>query len=308
MQLSRYLPPFFLVALVALASATGCSVKKFAATRVANVLAESGTTYASDNDPDLVGDALPFGLKTMEGLLEEIPDHRALLIATASGFTQYAYAYVDLPAFAVNESDWRRARELRERAKRLYIRGRNYALRALALSEPGFGEKVRKNPMDALAKLNAQDVAPLYWATVSWSAAIAAGKQDMDLVADLHLIGPMINRCLELDESFDQGAIHQFMISFEGGRSDAQGGSVKEARAHFERAMQLARGEQVSPLVAFAETVSVRLQDRKQFREFLQQALAFDVNQAPQHRLANLIAQRRARILLSRINDLFIGD
>ena len=130
----------------------------------------------------------------------------------------------------------------------------------------------------------------------------------MDLVADLHLIGPMINRCLELDERFDQGAIHQFMISFEGSRSEAQGGSVKAARVHFERAMQLAHGEQVSPLVAFAETVSVRLQDRKQFREFLQQALAFDVNQAPQHRLANLIAQRRARILLARINDLFIGD
>ena len=72
--------------------------------------------------------------------------------------------------------------------------------------------------------------------------------------------------------------------------------------------MQLTHGEQVSPLVAFAETVSVRLQDRKQFRELLQQALAFDVNQAPQHRLANLIAQRRAHILLSRINDLFIGD
>lgn len=308
MQLSRYLSPFFLVALVALASTTGCSVRKFAATRVANVLAESGTTYASDNDPDLVGDALPFGLKTMEGLLEEIPEHRALLIATASGFTQYAYAYVDLPAFEISNSDWRRARELRQRAKRLYIRGRDYALRALALSEPGFGAKVRQDPMDALAKLKAQDVAPLYWATVSWSAAIAASKQDMDLVADLHLIGPMINRCLELNESFDQGAIHQFMISFEGSRSDAQGGSVKEARAHFERAMQLADGEQVSPLVAFAETVSVRLQDRKQFRELLQQALAFDVNQAPQHRLANLIAQRRAHILLSRINDLFIGD
>ena len=308
MQLSRYLSPFFLVALVALASTTGCSVRKFAATRVANVLAESGTTYASDNDPDLVGDALPFGLKTMEGLLEEIPEHRALLIATASGFTQYAYAYVDLPAFEISNSDWRRARELRQRAKRLYIRGRDYALRALALSEPGFGAKVRQDPMDALAKLKAQDVAPLYWATVSWSAAIAASKQDMDLVADLHLIGPMINRCLELDESFDQGAIHQFMISFEGSRSDAQGGSVKEARAHFERAMQLADGKQVSPLVAFAETVSVRLQDRKQFRELLQQALAFDVNEAPQHRLANLIAQRRAHILLSRINDLFIGD
>jgi predicted anti-sigma-YlaC factor YlaD len=308
MQLSRYLPPLLLVALLAIASTSGCSVRKFAATRVANVLAESGTTYASDNDPDLVGDALPFGLKTMEGLLEEIPDHRALLIATASGFTQYSYAYVDLLAFEVNSTDWRRARELRQRAKRLYVRGRDYALRALALREPEFGEKVRKDPKVALTQLKVQDVAPLYWATVSWSAAIAAGKQDMDLVADLHLIESMINRCLELDESFDQGAIHQFMISFEGGRSDAQGGSVRKARTHFERAMQLAHGQQVSPLVTFAETVSVRLQDRKQFQEFLQQALAFDVNQAPQHRLANLIAQRRARILLSRINDLFIGS
>jgi predicted anti-sigma-YlaC factor YlaD len=307
-QLNRYFPRLLLVALAAVVSTNGCSVRKFAATRVANVLAESGTTYASDNDPDLVGDALPFGLKTMEGLLKEIPDHRGLLIATASGFTQYAYAYVDLPAFEVDESDWKRARYLRGRAKRLYIRGRDYALRALALSEPEFGEKVRQDPMAALAKLKAQDVAPLYWATVSWSAAIADGTQDMDLVADLHLIGPMIDRCLELDESFDQGAIHQFMISFEGGRSEAQGGSVKEARAHFERAMQLAHGQQVSPLVAFAETVSVRLQDRKQFQEFLQRALAFDVNQAPEHRLANLIAQRRARVLLSRINDLFIGN
>jgi predicted anti-sigma-YlaC factor YlaD len=308
MQLSRYVLPLFFVALLAIASTTGCSVRKFAATRVANVLAESGTTYASDNDPDLVGDALPFGLKTMEGLLVEIPDHRALLIAAASGFTQYSYAYVDLLAFEVSSGDWRRARELRQRAKRLYVRGRDYALRALALSESEFGEKVREDPTVALAKLKVQDVAPLYWATVAWSAAIAAGKQDMDLVADLHLIAPMINRCLELDESFGQGAIHQFMISFEGGRSDAQGGSVKEARAHFERAMQLAHGQQVSPLVAFAETVSVRLQDRKQFQELLRQALAFDVNLAPQHRLANLIAQRRARILLSRTNDLFIGD
>ncbi len=181
-------------------------------------------------------------------------------------------------------------------------------MRVLALREPRFSEKLQENPKTALAPLKIEDVAPLYWATVSWSAAIAADKRDMDLIADLNLIGAMINRCLELDEGFDQGAIHQFLISYEGSRSSAQGGSVERAREHFGRAMELARGRQVSPLVALAESVSVRLQDRKQFMQLLQEALAFDVNKAPEHRLANLIAQRRAQVLLSRVDDYFIGN
>ncbi len=310
MQLNKHLSAgvISLLVLCVLFSAAGCSVRKFAAKRVANVLAEGGPVYASDDDPDLVGEALPFGLKTMEGLLVEIPDHRPLLIATASGFAQYAYAYVDLPAFEIEDDDWRRARELRLRAKRLYLRGRDYALRVLALREPRFGEKLRERPEAALAPLKSEDVAPLYWATVSWSAAIAADKRDMEMIADLNLIGPMINRCLELDEGFDQGAIHQFLISYEGSRSSAQGGSVERARKHFERAMALAHGRQVSPLVTFAETVSVRLQDRKEFTQLLQEALTFDVNKAPEHRLANLIAQRRAHVLLSRADDYFIGN
>jgi hypothetical protein len=36
-------------------AATGCSAKKFAAKRVGNVFANSGTVYASDNDIELVG-------------------------------------------------------------------------------------------------------------------------------------------------------------------------------------------------------------------------------------------------------------
>jgi predicted anti-sigma-YlaC factor YlaD len=72
--------------------------------------------------------------------------------------------------------------------------------------------------------------------------------------------------------------------------------------------MELARGQQVGPLVAFAENVSVRLQDRTRFTALLQEALAFDVNKAPEYRLANLIAQRRAQVLLPRVDDYFIGN
>lgn len=289
-----------------LAVTQGCSAKTFVAKRVGNVLAEGGSVYASDDDPALVGAALPFGLKTMEGLLADVPEHRGLLIASASGFTQYAYAYVDLPALQLEATQPRRARELRLRAKKLYIRARDYAIRALELREPGFVDKLRQDPEAALAVFEAENVPELYWTAVSWSAAIASDKQDMDLLADLDLIGPIIERCLQLDEGFDQGAIHDFLIAFYGSRSTVQGGSAEKARAHFKRAMELASGKKVGPLVSLAESVSVRLQDREEFVALLKQALAFDVDAAPEQRLANLIAQQRARVLLARIDDFFI--
>ena len=38
-----------------------------------DALAGTGSTFASDDDPELVGEAVPFGLKTMESLLAESP-------------------------------------------------------------------------------------------------------------------------------------------------------------------------------------------------------------------------------------------
>ncbi len=221
---------------------------------------------------------------------------------------QYAYVYVDLPALEVEPEDPARARHLRRRAKGLYLRAHGYALRALELEVPDFKDKLRDDPESALADLGAREVAELYWAAVSLSAAIAADKQDMDLIADLHLVEPIIQRALELDEDFDDGAIHQFLIGFEAGRAGAMGGSIEAARHHFERAMELAAGKQVGPLVALAENVAIANQDRARFRALLQRALAFDVDQAPSYRLANLVAQKRARILLARTDDFFLAD
>ena len=61
---------------------------------MADALSRGGSAYASDDDPELVRQALPFGLKTLEGLLVELPHHRPLLRALASGFTSYGVAFV----------------------------------------------------------------------------------------------------------------------------------------------------------------------------------------------------------------------
>jgi predicted anti-sigma-YlaC factor YlaD len=47
-------------------------------------------------------------------------------------------------------------------------------------------------------------------------------------------------------------------------------------------------------------------QDRAQFREMLDKALAVDVSLKDNQRLANLLAQKRARFQLGRVDELFI--
>jgi predicted anti-sigma-YlaC factor YlaD len=49
----------------------------------------------------------------------------------------------------------------------------------------------------------------------------------------------------------------------------------------------------------------VARQDRAEFKRLLDQVLAFDVEADKLHRLANVLAQRRARLLLTHADDLF---
>ena len=285
-----------------------CAVKQLAISKLGDTLAESGTVYASDNDIELIGAALPFSLKTIEGLLAEVPEHEGLLITAASGFTQYSYAYVDFEAFDIEQTDSQEARKLRLRAKNLYLRGRSYALRAIELKQENFISGLRQDPDATLSVFSETDIPALYWFSLSWIAAIAADKTDMDMVADLNLVEPIIRRCLELDESYDQGALHEFMISYQGGRSPLQGGGTDLARIHFARAEELSGNIRVAPLVSLAESVSVSEQNRVEFEQLLNRALSFNVDSHLPTRLANLVAQRRARLLLSRTDSLFLED
>jgi len=286
----------------------GCSVKQVVISKLGDSLAESGSVYASDDDIELVGAALPFSLKTIEGLLAEVPRHKGLLITAASGFTQYSYVYVDLEALELEQTDPARASELKLRAKKLYIRARGYALRAVELTREDFIHGLRTDPQATLAVFTRENIPELYWLSLSWAAAIAADKSDMGLVADLNLIEPIMHRCLELDESYDQGALHEFMIAYQGGRSPMQGGGATLAREHFARAQELSGGIRINSLVSLADSVSIVEQDRDEFESLLQQALDFQVDDYPPTRLANLVAQKRARLLLSRSDNYFLED
>jgi len=302
MQCGKNLRSVLLTILSAVAL-TGCSIKQMAVNMIADSLAEGGGVYASDDDPELIREALPFGLKTYESLLEASPDHVGLLLATGKGFVVYAYI-LQLEADRIEATDLDRARALRARASKLYLRGRDYALRGLAVDHPGFAEELRRDAAVALAPMRKEDAPLLYWAGAGWAGALSANKDDPDLIAELPIAGALVGRVLELDEAFDRGAAHEFFISYEGSRP---GGSAEAARLHYRRAVELSGGARASAHVALAEAVAVREQNLQEFRSLIGAALAVDPNAVPELRLANTLAQERARWLASRMPQLFVA-
>jgi TRAP transporter T-component len=278
-----------------------CSPKHAAVSLLADNVTSGDGVMVTDDDPELVREALPFGLKVYESLLVEVPEHDGLLEALAKGYTAYGYL-LQHEADMIDDRDLLRARQLRARAALHYRRGRDFALRALDLRHPGFTETLRDDPDHALADTTEADLNALYWAGAAWAAAVSTAKDDMGLVGDLPLAGKLVARVLALDESYDDGRAHEFFIAYEGSRPN---GSAAEARAHYQRALALSQGKRASVHLALAESVVLREQNLAEFKDLIAAALAVDPDREPSLRLVNTIARQRAEWLRARLPDLF---
>lgn len=279
---------------------SACSLRSLAVNQIGNAIAGGGSTFASDEDPELVGQALPFSLKVMESLLADSPEHRSLLIAAARGFTQYSYGWVD-------PGDEAAAAESRDRARRLYLRGRGYGLRALSTSIDNFEVRFASNPRAAVALARKRDVPALYWTAASWGLAISLSKSDPEMLADLPIVDVLIARAAELEPGFEEGAIDTFLITFEGARAGVSRDAGKRAREHFRLSVERSGGRSAAPYVAAAEALAIPAGDRTEFDALLDRALAVDPDAEPRFRLQNILSRRRAVWLRSHADDFFLG-
>jgi hypothetical protein len=280
----------------------GCSIKRTVVNYAGDAISGGGGVWSSDEDPELIKEALPFGLKTNESLLQVSPNHEGLLEATATGFIAYALL-VKEKADRVEANDLEAGRKMKLRASKLFLRGRDYAMRVLENRHPGFIDGLSKDPAATVARADEGDATFLYLAGAGWAAALGADPGNLDLVAELPTAGALVERVLQVDETFRQGSAQEFMITYEASRP---GGSIEAARRHYRRALELSGGNRASVYLALAESVSVEEQDVKEFRSMLKAALAVDVDKEPEERMLNVVAQQRAKWLEGRIPDLFL--
>jgi predicted anti-sigma-YlaC factor YlaD len=291
------------VVLLALTIAPACSLKTMAVKTVANTLSDTGDVFTRDEDPELVRDASPFALKLYESLLESVPTHVPLLVATCGSFTQYAYAFIETDALVATRRD--EVAALRDRALKLYLRGRGYCLRALETRfGRGTGEALLRDPVAAVAKARREDVPLLYWTAAAWGSAISLGLDRPELAVDFPTVRALADRALALDPVWSRASIPELMITL-GSLPEALGGHPDRARQHFKTAVDMQKGLSPGPYVALATGVSVPAQNKAEFERLLKEALAIDPEKDPSNRLVILITQRRARALLDQIDQQF---
>jgi hypothetical protein len=280
-----------------------CSPKKMGISRMAAALSTTASAFSRDDDPEFVRLAAPSTLKMIEMLLDEQPSNPGLLMSACSGFTQYAYGFLQVEAEIREPSDAAASRDLRARAARMYDRAGAYCDRALGLRHPQFLE-TKPQAVDLLTRATAADVPVLYWTAVAWGGKLSVADNQLQLVGSLVKIRQLLTRALALDEGWEAGALHEAMIAVEGLPALA-GGSAARARTHFDRALELSGNQSAFAYVTMASSVALPARNRAEFERLLRAALAIDVSTRPSLRLVNLIAQKRARFLLSRVDRLF---
>jgi tetratricopeptide (TPR) repeat protein len=288
---------------------SGCGlIKGIAINNVASMLAESGTSVTSDNDPDLVGAAIPTTLKVYEALLESAPKNTNLLMATCRISTEYAYGYLQNEADRLGELEHHdEVVELRDRALKMYLRGKGYCVRGLEVKFRGITAELAKDPDAAVKRIkNKKDVELVYWTAASWGGAISLGRDKPNIVVDFPAMRALAERTLVLDDTWSQGAPHELMITLDS-LPATLGGDPAKARAEFKRAVEVQKGLSPGPYLALALGVSQPAQDKKEFVDLLNQALAIDPDKDPDNRLVTLLEQRLARALLTQLDTLFAG-
>ena len=287
-----------------------CSINKMAINAVSNALTGSGSSdvFTSDQDPELVGDALPFAIKMYETLLSQNPNHEGLRLTTGSLFIMYANAFVQGPVYMLDPIDYYEERiAALDRAKQLYLRGNAILGTALEKKYPGFLEaSVEDGSLSAiLKKCKKDDVPLLYWAVAGGLAAYSIDVFDFELGANIPEWGAMIEKAYELDPDFNNGAIDDFYILYFASLPESLGGDKAKAETHFKRALEKSRFQSAGPYVSYVQSICIPAQDYDAFRRNLEKALEIDPDKEPSTRLLNILSQRKARFLLETEKEYF---
>lgn len=292
---------------------SGCSINSIVSNALSESLGGSGDSvnpFLSDNDPELVGEALPFALKVFDLLIySDINDPPVLLVAGQS-YIAYSSVYLQSKALILPRSEIEQQDVLLSRAKNLYLRGGEYCMQALEMRHPGFGEALLNLDDDAaptpLSNLTTEDVPYLYWAALGLLGAFSVDTFDFELAIKVRHAAAMMNEAFRLDPEYNQGALHEFYITYYSALPAALGGSVEKARHHFREAVRLSNNHSVSAYVALATGVAIPAQDVAEFKELLNKALEVDIEGDVNRTLLNVVKKREAQWYLENAERFFI--
>lgn len=286
-------------------SLTGCGawMKQTAIDTASDwILPDALTTFFDEPDYYLAKLALPSNLKLVEVLSRANPGNKSLKTLCAQMFASYGIGFVEVPQSPEKPASV----ETIKRAKAFYARGMGYGLEVLPAACREAIENHRLEEFSASLKaLGKADVPALFWSALNWGNLVNLSQDDPDRIAELPFIVEMMNRVIELDESYYYGGAHLFFIVYHAGRPATLGGDPAKAKQHYERMRALSGGKFLLGEIYYATYYAVAVQNEKLFRKTLKGVLDAPSGILPGEQLTSEIAKRKAKALLAMTQDFF---
>jgi tetratricopeptide (TPR) repeat protein len=271
---------------------SGC-VQTIAISTIGNIVDEGFSGFTEESDLELAAQALPANLKLLEVMLKSDPDNKKILRLLSEGYSSYALGFVE--------------DENPERAKVFYARARDYGIRILR-QDKGFAGALDGSIDDLKAELarhDKDDVPAVFWTAFGWGSYIYLSLSDPNVLVDLPRTEAMMRFVAEKDSSYYYGGAFVFLGTLYGSRSRMLGGDPDLARGYFERALKINKGKFLMTDVYYARSVALQTLDEELFDKLLTTVEETSIDVLPEFRLANAIAKRKAKALLSKKEELF---
>jgi len=245
----------------------------------------------NQDDPETVRVGAPSYLLLLDSFIEGSPDDPELLAAGASLYASYGAVFAAEP----------------ERAARLTARARNYGLRGMCESYAAACGWASANFEDFVASLDGvteKHADALYAYGFATLAYLRTHSTDWNALAELPQIEALFNHYLAIGGSEANAATHTYMGILLTLRPPALGGKPEEAREHFETAIRLTNGKDLSAKVEYARGYAKLLYERELHDRLLKEVLDADPY-ADGFTLGNVMAQAEAEQLLAEADDYF---
>ncbi len=245
----------------------------------------------NQDDPEIVRDGAPSFLLMMDSFIADSPDDASMLSAGAELYAAYGVVFV--------EDD--------QRADRLTSRALDYGQRSLCASNKsacGIEDLSFKEFELVLTRLSKKDAPSLYTFGLTSIAFIKVHSSDWSAMTQLPRVESALNRVQELDPQYNAVQVEHFLAVLNTIRPPALGGNFDAGKAHYEKALALSGGKDLSINVDYARYYAKTLYDRELHDSLLNQVMSAQPIQDG-YTLFNILAQREAQELLDAADDYF---
>lgn len=277
---------------------TGCtstSRARFAVSNMQPLMDKMKIAVNKHDDPDLVRDAMPTSLLQLDGFIEASPGNKHLLLHASEA--NYGYAFL----FLIDTD--------KQRALKVYQKAKRYAFLALR-HKNAFQQVLDNGSFKEIArfmdKYQKEDVPGLYFYTTSWLGCIELSVgDDVNVIADLPKVEVIMDRILELDDTYHYGAIHAVFGAYLASRPEKFGGQMEEAKFHFDEAFEISESKFLVWQFLYATKYAVQIKDKALFVSTLEAIVAAPPNLLPEANFVNEAIKQKAKKLLGQTDDIF---